>query len=384
MGKQRTVLILGGGVGGLVTANVLRKRLPRSDRIVLLDRERQHVFQPSLLWLAVGQRKSDSIQRPLALLERKGVEVVTGEITSIDPERKRVLMGSTELSGDSMIISLGADLAPEAVSGLAEGGHNLYSLPGALRLQEALRKFGGGRVVVLTAAPAYKCPAAPYEIALLVNDYLRRRRGIDARVSICAAEPGPMMTAGPEVSAMVRGLVEAQGVTYHPMHQIDRVDPVARTLHFTNGASVDYDLLIYVPPHRAPAVIRAAGLAGESGWMSVDAQTLETAVPGVFAIGDVTSIPIPSGKALPKAGVFAHGQGEVVAENLAAQWNGKTSNRVFDGSGGCFVETGAGRAAYGSGNFFAAPMPRMKFHAPASWWHWGKVAYEKYWLHKWF
>lgn len=384
MAKQRTVLVLGGGVGGLVTASVLRKRLPSSDRVILIDRERQHLFQSSLLWLAIGQRTAESVQRPLARLERKGIEVVTGDITSIDPERKRVRLNGTELSGDAMIISLGADLAPEAISGLAEGGHNLCTLPGALSLQAALRRFQGGRVVVLTAAPAYKCPAAPYEIAMLVNDHLRRRDGKDASVAIYAAEPGPLATAGPEVSAMVRSMVEGQGIAYQPTHQIERVDPAARTLHFTNGASANYDLLIHVPPHRAPAVVRAAGLVSDSGWVSVNAQTLETAAPGVFAIGDVTSIPIPSGKALPKAGVFAHGQAEVVAHNLAADWSGKTPDRAFDGSGACFVETGSGRAGYGSGNFYAAPMPRMQFHAPARWWHWGKIAYEKYWFNKWF
>jgi sulfide:quinone oxidoreductase len=107
-------------------------------------------------------------------------------------------------------------------------------------------------------------------------------------------------------------------------------------------------------------------------------------VEGVFAIGDVTSIPIPFGKALPKAGVFAHHEAEVVAANLAADWTGRTPHASFDAAGACFVETGSGRAGYGSGNFYASPMPQMNFHAPSRWRHWSKVAYEKYWLWKWF
>jgi len=384
MRQDRTVLVLGGGVGGVVAATQLRQRLPRGDRVVLIDRERQHLFQSSLLWLAVGQRRPERIQRPLARLQRKGIEVVTGDVTELDPGARRVRVNGTSLTGDAVIVSLGADLAPDLVPGLAEGGHNLCTVAGASGVRDALGRFRGGRVVVLTAAPAYKCPAAPYEAAMLVNDHLRRRGAPRTTVEIFAAEPGPMATAGPEVSAAVRGMVEAQGVAYHPSHQIERVEPSTRKLHFTSGASADYDLLIYVPPHRAPAVVSESGLVGASGWIAVDAQTLGTDAPGVYAIGDVTSIPIPSGKALPKAGVFAHREAEVVAENLAAEWSGRTPERAFDGTGACFIETGSGRAGYGAGNFYAAPLPEMRLHAPSRWWHLGKVFFEKHWFWKWF
>ncbi len=384
MSQGRTVLILGGGVGGVVAATRLRERLPRRDRVVLVDRERQHLFQSSLLWLALGERTPEQIQRPLHRLTRKGIEVVTGEVTGLDPEKKRVRVGGTDLAGDAVIVSLGADLAPELVPGLAEGGHNLCTLAGVSALRDTLGRFHGGRVVVLTAAPAYKCPAAPYEIAMLVNDHLRRRAAGRAVVENFAAEAGPMATAGTEVSAAVRGMVEASGVACHPAHQIERVEASMRALHFTNGESADFDLLIYVPPHRAPAVVHQAGLVDGSGWIPVDARTLRTGAPGVFAIGDVTGIPIPSGKALPKAGVFANREAEVVAENLAAEWAGQAPERAYDGTGACYIEAGAGRAGFGSGNFYASPMPEMRLHPPARRWHWGKVAYEKYWFWKWF
>ena len=384
MRQSRTVLVLGGGVGGIVAATRLRQRLPRRDRVVLIDRERQHLFQSSLLWVAVGQRSPDRIQRPLERLNRKGIEVVTGELTELDPVAKRVRLDGTELAGDAMIISLGADLAPDLVPGLAEGGHNLCTLAGVSGVRDALERFPGGRVIVLTAAPAYKCPAAPYEIAMLARDYLRRRGQGAAQVEIYAAEAGPMPAAGPQMSAAVRELVEAQGISYHPGHQIAQVDPSARTLRFTSGESAGYDLLIYVPPHRAPAAVRQSGLVGESGWIPVDNQSLETAAPGVFAIGDVTSIPIPSGKMLPKAGAFAHAEAEVVAENLAAEWTGRAPSHSFDGRGACFIETGSGRAGYGSGDFYAAPAPAMRLHTPSRGWHLGKVAFEKYWFWRWF
>lgn len=383
-GNGRTVLVLGGGVGGLVAAHRLRKLLAARDRVVLIDREAFHVFQPSLPWVTVGTREPERIRRPLERLQRKGIEVLRGEIATIDPDRRRVRVGDTDLAGDALVVSLGADLAPQEVPGLAEGGHNLYTVAGAAAARDALRAFRGGRVVVLTAAPAYKCPAAPYEMAMLVNDFLRHRLGDGARVELYAAEPGPMATAGPEVSAAVRAMVEAQGVTYHPERQIASVNPAARRLTFRDGTSAEYDVLLYVPPHRAPAVVRDAGLLAPGGWIPVDARTLATKMPGVYAIGDVTGVPIPSGKALPKAGVFAHRQAEVVAENLAAAWAGREPVRAFDGTGACFIETGGGRAGYGSGNFYAAPAPDMRLYAPARRWHWGKVLFEKRWLWTWF
>ena len=379
----RTVLVLGGGVGGVVAATRLRQLLPRRDRVVLIARERQHLFQPSLLWLAVGRRRPEQIQRPLARLRRKGIEVLTGEIGELAPEARRVRVNGTELTGDAVIVSLGADLAADAVPGLADAGHNLYTLAGALGVRSALERFRGGRVIVVTAAPAYKCPAAPYEAAMLLQDHLKRRGMGAATVEVFAAEPGPMGTAGPDVSAAVRGMIESRGIAYHPDHQLERADPAGRRLHFSGGASTEYDLLVYVPPHRAPAVVQRAGLLGASGWIPVEAHTLQTEAPGIFAIGDVTGIAIPSGKSLPKAGVFAHREAEVVAENLAREWSGRTPERAFDGVGACFIEVGAGRAGYGAGNFYAAPAPVMRLQAPTRYRHLGKVLFEKRWLWGW-
>jgi len=380
----RTVLVLGGGVGGVVAASRLRKQLSADDRVVLVDREPNHLFQSSLLWLLVGQRRAEQIQRPLGRLVEKGVELVTGEITAVDAENRRVTVDDLELQGDAIIIALGADLAPDAIPGLAEAGHNLYGLEGASGFRDALSRFDGGRVAVVTAAPAYKCPAAPYEAAMLVNDQLRRRGDVDFQIDFFAAEPAPMATAGPEVAAAVREMVEGLQIGYHPGHQIESANAASRTLTFASGATAAYDLLLYVPPHRAPAAIREARLTNASGWVSVDPRTLRTEVEGVFAVGDVTSIPIPSGKSLPKSGVFAHAQAEVVAHNLAAEWAGRRPDREFDGTGACFIETGSGRAGYGAGDFYAEPAPNMKLRSPSRLWHLGKVLFEKYWFWKWF
>jgi sulfide:quinone oxidoreductase len=239
-------------------------------------------------------------------------------------------------------------------------------------------------VLVLTAAPSYRCPAAPYEAALLIDDYCRRQ-GIRDRVNLdfYAAEPGPMGVAGPEVSAAVRGMIQSKGIAYHAEQQVVSVEPGERVARFAGGETVSYDLLVFMPPYRAPQVVRESRLAGAGGWVAVNRDTLETQFPGVYAIGDVTSLPLSMGKPLPKAGVFAHAQGEVVAANIAAAVLGRGRQARFDGHGACFVEGGAGRAGYGAGNFYAEPKPAVRLRGPGRGWHLAKIAYEKYFLWRW-
>jgi sulfide:quinone oxidoreductase len=381
---SQTVLILGGGVGGLVAANKLRKALPKEHHVVLVERESSFAFAPSFLWLMTGDRTANEISRPLARLKRRGIEVVWGEIKGIDPEKRQVNVDGKSLTGDHLVIALGAELAPETIPGLAQAGHNFYTLAGAETLREAIARFEGGKVVVLTAAPAYKCPAAPYEAAMLLEDSCRKRNLRQrTQIDLYAAEPGPMGVAGPEVSKAVRQMVETKGIGYHPEHQIREVDGAARRLKFANGVEAEFDLLAYVPPHRAPAVVRGAGLTNESGWIPVDRHTLQTKYPQVYALGDVVSIPLKLGKPLPKAGVFAHAEAEVVARNIARAITGKGKPASFDGEGGCFIETGYGKAGFGKGSFFAEPAPEVKLHQPGRRWHAAKVLFERNWLRKW-
>jgi sulfide:quinone oxidoreductase len=382
---SETVLILGGGVGGLVAANELRKALPREHRVVLIEREASFVFAPSLLWLMTGGRTAERISRPLARLEKKGIELVRGEIEKIDAARREVVVDGRTLAGAFLILALGAELAPETIPGLADAGHNFYTLGGAEALRDALESFVGGKLVVLTAAPAYKCPAAPYEAAMLLEHFCRKRKMRErTQIDLYAAEPAPMGVAGPEVSKAVRQMVEGKGIAYHPEHAIREADPASRTLSFSNGVEASYDLLAYVPPHRAPRVVRESGLTGENGWVAVDPQTMETKYERVYALGDVVSIPLKLGKPLPKAGVFAHGEAEAVAKNVARAITGKGEPATFEGYGACFIETGDGKAGMGRGNFYAEPVPRIELKSPSRYWHAGKVLFEKDWLRRWF
>ncbi|KAB2847558.1 MAG: NAD(P)/FAD-dependent oxidoreductase [Hyphomicrobiaceae bacterium] len=382
MGK--TVLTLGAGTGGLVVAHRLRAALQKEHRVVLIEREASHVFAPSLLWLMTGDRTAKDVSRPIQRLERRGIEILRGEVERIDPAKREVTVGGRSLIGDYLVIALGAELAPETIPGLAQAGHNFYALAGAEGLRDALARFTGGKLVVLTAAPAYKCPAAPYEAAMLLESACRKR-GIRDRteIDLYAAEPEPMAVAGPEVSRAVRGMMEAKGIAYHPEHQIREVDLAAHRLKFTNGTEASFDLLAYVPPHRAPKVVREAGLTGETGWIPVDRHALETKHARVYALGDVVGIPLKLGKPLPKAGVFAKGEAEVVAANIARAITGKGKRASFNGDGACFIEAGDGRAGFGDGNFYAEPLPRVKVRQVGRHWHAAKVLFEKYWLWRW-
>jgi sulfide:quinone oxidoreductase len=192
-----------------------------------------------------------------------------------------------------------------------------------------------------------------------------------------------MAVAGPEVSSAVRQMVETKGIAYHPQHQLREVDSENRRLRFTNGEEASFDLLAYVPPHRAPRVVREAQLVDEGGWIPVDRHTLEAKHAGVYALGDVVAIPLKLGKPLPKAGVFAQREAEVVAKNIARAITGKGRPASFDGEGECFIETGDGRAGFGKGNFYAEPLPRIRLHSPSRRWHVAKVLFEKYWLRRW-
>lgn len=372
-GRGQTVLVLGGGIGGVATANRLRKRLDRRHRVVLVSRDDEFSFAASYLWVMTGDRRPEQITRPLRRLQRRGIEVVIGEVEQIDPESRTVVVSGKTLTADYLVVSLGADWATGRVPGLADG-HTFATLPGAQMLARELTSITSGRVTVVTAAPLYKCPAAPYEAALLIDAKLRKR-GVRNRVEVAvrSAEATPMPVAGANVSAAVEQILLERDIDYRPSRQITAVEP--GLIHFGDD-SESTDLLVYMPPITAPTAVANSALAAADGWIHADPYTLATNFDGVFSIGDNTHIVLKIGKPLPRAGVFAHAQALTVADRISAAITGGSERVQFDGHGGCFIETGAGRAAYGSGNFYADPAPLIEMHAPARRWHWGKEAFE--------
>ncbi|HEU4449752.1 MAG TPA: FAD/NAD(P)-binding oxidoreductase [Gaiellaceae bacterium] len=382
---SNTVVVLGGGTGGIVAANRLRRELAANDRVVVVERDPTYRFAPSFLWVLTGQRRPEQISADPGRLRRRGIELVEAEARAVDLEARRIETSGEPVAYGRLVVALGAELAPELLPGFAESAHTVYTLEGAVAAAQALEEFDGGRVAVLVSRLPYKCPAAPYETALL-TEALLRKRGVRGRsnVDVYTPEPFPMPTAGSEIGESVRGLLESRGIGFHPEQTVERIEADARELVLEGGERVPFDLLLGIPPHRAPAVVLESPLAGPSGFIPVDGKTLVTPVEGVSAIGDVTSIPIAGGKFLPKAGVFAQGQAEVVAKRIAAELAGRTPSGAFDGKGACFLEMGDGSAAYASGDFYAEPRPQVRLRRPGRHWHLGKVAFERYWLWRWF
>jgi sulfide:quinone oxidoreductase len=376
----KTIMVLGGGVGGLTAANALRKRLDPSHRVVLVDKTGEHLFAPSLLWLMVGQRHPARLVRDLRGLVQPGVEVVRAAVREIDPDQGRVRVDGQELGYDALVIALGADLDPEAMPGYQLAAQNFFDLDGAARLWQALRGFGGGRVVVAVSALPYKCPAAPYEAALLLEDALCRR-GLRSRsdVVVFTPEPAPMPVAGTDMGKAVVGLLEQRGIVFHPNRPLAAFVSERRELVFKDGARERFDLLAAVPPHKPPEAIRQSSLANEAGWVPVDKHTLRTRFERVYAVGDVASITLANGRPLPKAGVFAHAEALTVAQSVAAELQGGAP-AAFDGLGYCWVEMGAGQAGFAVGNFYAEPNPDVRLRTPGRLWHVGKVLFEHAWM----
>jgi sulfide:quinone oxidoreductase len=282
---------------------------------------------------------------------------------------------------DYLVIALGAALAAERVPGLREHTHHPYEATAAERLRDALAAFQGGRVTVAIASLPYKCPAAPYETAMLIDGFLRKRglRG-KSTIDLYTPEPLPLPVAGPLAGHSVAAELARRGIVFHPRSQLESAEQGALLI---GGESIEHELAVVIPPHRPPEVLAASGLAGPGGWIAVDRSTLRAREANVYAIGDNVAIPLENGMMLPKAGVFAHGEAEVVAENIARRIRGDLRETAFTGHGTCFLETGAGRAGMARGNFFASPLPEVTMYRPGRTWHVAKVAFEQYWLRRW-
>jgi len=368
-------LILGGGFGGLAVANALRAELPAENAITVVDAAERFHVGAGKTWLMLGERTFEQISQARAALLDPGIRLVEARIDAIDLASGHVKAGDDELTWDYLVVALGADLDMTAVPGLADAAHAFYTVEGAERLAAELERFVEGDLVILIPKTPFKCPPAPYEAAMLIHSALEARGLRDrVRMSVHTVEGAPMATAGPAMGAFIQDQLAARGIAFHPKRATAHVDGAARRVVFESGDEAPYDLLIAIPPHIAPGVVRDAGLVDAWGWIPVDPHTLRVQSPsgaeGIYAIGDVTTLPLPgrfhpdARLVLPKAGVFAEAQGLVVADQIAAEVLGRAPRQAFDGRGYCYLETGASRAVRAEGAFFELPHPVMASGQP--------------------
>src|SRR6266540_3327746 len=362
------IVVLGGGVGGTLAANLLARHLGHDAHVTVIDPTGMHVYQPGFLYAALGKANGRWLARDERTLLRKDVDLVVEAATLVEPAQGLVrLAHGGSLAWDYLVLATGARLVGETVPGLIEGAHEFYSLEGALRLREALRRFGGGRVLVGVAGIPYKCPPAPVEFTLMLDQYLRQG-GVRDRSQVTLLSPLNRAFTIESASKLVQPIMERRGIGLETFFNVESVDPSAATVSSLEGDKADYDLLVLVPPHRGQQVVEASGLGDAGGWVPTDRATLaHRDHERVFAIGDATDLPIS------KSGSTAHFEAPVVASRIASLLRGTAPKANYGGRVMCFLETGDGRATALRFDYQHPPVPP----APSRFWHAAKWAFNR-------
>ena len=368
---RNEVVVLGGGVGGTVAANLIARETGGRAHVSVVDSSGIHVYQPGFLYVAVGKEDATALRHPESELLRDGIELVVDTATRIDPETQSVRLGSGKaLRYDQLLIATGSRTVMEEVPG-GGAAHDFYTMAGAQRLFEALEAFQGGTIVVGVAGIPYKCPPAPVEFVFLLDDYLRAC-GIRKRTEIKLLSPLNRAFTIEATSKLVQPILAERGIELTGFFNVESVDPAARTVTSLEGETVEYDLLVLVPPHRGQRVIEESGLGDDRGWIPVDRHTLKhERFEHIWAIGDATNIPIS------KSGSVAHYEASVAAMAIAADVKGDAAPvHTYDGKVMCFLETGKGQATTIRFDYDHPPVSPN----PSRFWHWAKVIFNKtYW-----
>ena len=352
------VVVLGAGFGGLELSTRLSEEFGEDADVVLIDKNEGFVFGFSKLEVMFGRADADEVHHPYAGLVKPGVRFVQTMIRSIDPVAKRVETDAGPFDADILVVALGADLDPAATPGLLEGGHEFYTNAGAFALADVLAAFDGGRVVVGVTSVPFKCPPAPSETALLMHDFLTARGSRD-RSTISLVMPLPVpIPPSPAASQALRAAFAERGIDWRPLSSVRSLDPARNVAVLGDGAEIPYDLFLGIPVHRVPAVVAESGMTVD-GWIPVDSLTLETRFPGVYAVGDVTSV------GTPKAGVFAEGQALVAAERIIAAIRGGAGDSEYGGRGMCWLEVGHDQVAKVEVTFLSGQAPVGGLEGPS-------------------
>lgn len=352
------IVILGAGFGGLELSTRLSEALGDEVDVVLIDENDAFVFGFSKLDVMFGRAQPAAVRHMYRDLVKPGVQFVQSTVRAINPVAKQVETDDGTFDADILVVALGADLDPAATPGLIEGGHEFYTVAGAFALREVIDDFAGGRVVIAVTSTPFKCPPAPNETALLMHDHLVAR-GLRDRSEISVVMPmGVPIPPSPAASKAVLDAFEERGIAWYGDSMVNGLDAARKVALLSGDRELPYDLFLAVPVHRVPTVVQQSGLAVD-GWVPVDSLTLETAFPGVYAVGDVTSV------GTPKAGVFAEGQAAVVADRIIAAVENQGTGPDYDGRGLCYLEFGNEQVARVQVTFLSGQAPTGVFDSPS-------------------
>jgi sulfide:quinone oxidoreductase len=344
------VVVLGAGFGGLELTTILSEALGEALELTLIDKSDAFIFGFSKLDVMFGRQTPDAVRLPYRHIVKPGVHFRQEAITGIDPEARRVTTDGGTYDADVLVVALGADYDVAATPGLAEGGHEFYSMAGATRLRDVLPTFSKGHAIVGVTSAPFKCPPAPSEAALLLHEHLVTR-GVREACEISLVIPfGAPVPPSPETSRALVAAFAERNITFVPNRLVRTLDPGRHVAILDDGTEMKYELFLGVPKHRAPDVVAASGMT-EKGWIPVSPKTLETRFPNVYAVGDVTSV------GGPKAGVFAEGAARVAAASIIAVLQDSERPAAYAGAGACYIEFGGDRIGRVDVDFFSGPKP---------------------------
>jgi sulfide:quinone oxidoreductase len=388
--SKKQIVILGGGTGGTMTANRLRRRFDTDEaEIHVVDRNDRHLYQPGLLFVPFGLASLDEIVRPRRRQLRNGVLFHQAEVAWVELDRNEVvLLDGDVIPYDVLVVASGVRLQPEETEGLTGAGWNervftFYTPEGANGLRQALERFEGGRLIVNLVDMPIKCPVAPLEFAFLADWHLRER-GIRDRTELVYSTPLDSAFTKKTCAEHLTYLLEEKEIELVTEFSAGEVDGASGTLTSFDGRTIDFDLLVTIPLHSGAAYLeRTPELADALGFVPTDKSTLQTTVkPNVFALGDATDLPTS------KAGSVAHFEAEVLSENVARYFADQDLEHGYDGHANCFIETGFHKALLIDFNYETEPLPG---HFPTAFGlpllresrlnHLGKLAFQSVYWH---